>query len=574
MDAAPPPAERAEVFSIYERETIGAALDARRLRRDSSPEGKIIEGIDVVPLDVVEPRDPLPLSLNWFHATTRPFVVRREMLLVEGDRYQQVLVDETIRNLRRLLQLSLVLVVAAEGSAPDRVRVVVLTKDVWSLRLNWNAVVTPGGIELAHARPSEINLFGTHQTLRADIVYDPRTWAIGAGYVVPRIGDSRVALTASADVVVNQTTGSPEGSFGSVVAGQPLYSALDRWAWDSTVAWSDRVQRRFENARLALFKSPTTGNLLPEEYRERVYTLRPEVTRSFGWDNKNDVTAAFLVDRRTYATDFHDVDFEATRVPVSDTRVGPSLQWHAYTKRYVRVIDFDTLALQEDYRLGHDVVVIVQPSFRAIGSTRNVLSLHAAAQYTWAIRDGVFRVAVSSLTEPEADRIADGSLEPAARLATPTIARFGRLVVDGTLLWRWRDHLNQRTIVGGDGRLRGYPTNFFLGKNAVAYNVEFRTRPVEVLSTMQLGGVAFFDAGGAADSLDRLRPFQSVGVGLRSLFPQLDRIVFRVDVGFPLVRPIDPSTGAPIPPFGFLASFGQAFGTPSVSPAPVLPTGQ
>jgi hypothetical protein len=63
-----------------------------------------------------------------------------------------------------------------------------------------------------------------------------------------------------------------------------------------------------------------------------------------------------------------------------------------------------------------------------------------------------------------------------------------------------------------------------------------------------------------------------VGFGLRALLPQLDRLVFRADIGFPVERPLD--HGAPIPPLGFLVTFGQAFGVPTVAPTPVLPTGQ
>ena len=102
--------------------------------------------------------------------------------------------------------------------------------------------------------------------------------------------------------------------------------------------------------------------------------------------------------------------------------------------------------------------------------------------------------------------------------------------------------------------------------------MEFRSRPVEIPSR-QLAGVAFFDSGDAFHSANSLMPYQSVGVGLRALFPWLDRTVFSVDLGVPIERPLD-STGVPIPPFGFSVSFGQALLVPSVSPASVLPTGQ
>lgn len=71
-----------------------------------------------------------------------------------------------------------------------------------------------------------------------------------------------------------------------------------------------------------------------------------------------------------------------------------------------------------------------------------------------------------------------------------------------------------------------------------------------------LGAIAFYDLGDAAPTLDALRPKQAVGLGLRFLAPQLDRDVFRVDVGIPL--PLDADMGE----VTFVATFGQAFGVP------------
>jgi hypothetical protein len=580
---APPPAERADVYSPYEAQTIALELAALRATRDAHPEGKIVERIDVIPLDVIEARDPVPMWLNVFHATTRRSVIGREMLLHEGDRYRQALIDETIRNLRRLPELSLIVVAATTGTAPDRVGVVVITKDVWSLRASWNVVATPGGIEQLLLAPTETNLLGTHQTVRGSFILEPSAYTFGIAYTMPRIDGSRIAVVASADAMVNRASGSAEGTYGSLVAGQPLVSGLSEWAWDASVSWQDVILRRYVNAQPSLYVDPATGGSVLNQYRSREYTTAYELTRSFGWENKQDVTLAAGIDRNVDELSFPGADpqtvadYKAAFVPVADTRVGPSIQYHAYTKRYVRVIDFETLALQEDFHLGHDIVLAAAPSFRALGSSRDVLSLQAAAEYTVAVRDGLMRVSLSSITEPELGRagapITDASITPAARFATPSVLGLGRIVVDGTLVYRWRNYLNQITYLGGDARLRGFPTSFFAGKDWLAYNVELRSRPVEVL-TCQLAGVAFYDAGDAFNGLAHLEPFQSVGVGLRALFPQLDRLVFRADIGFPVKRPIDPSTGEPIAPLGFLVSFGQAFDVPTVAPAAVLPTGQ
>ncbi len=574
---APPPAERGQVYSPYELETIAEVLGSRREARDQAPEGKTIERVEVVPLDVIEERDPVPRLLNVFHYTSRPSVIRRELLVREGDPYQQVLVDETIRNLRRLPQLSVILVVATRGTTPDRVGLVVVTKDVWSIRLGWSIDYTAGGLERFEAQPAEWNFLGTHQTLYGHFLYQPLSYTFGLGYVVPRIGDSRVAAVALTDVQVNRVSGAPEGSLGSLVTGQPLYSGLVGWAWDASVAWEDEVVRRYSYAQLYEYRA-STGKLVPSEYRAREYVTTYEATRSFGWDTKHDFTFGAGIDRNEYTTSFSGIDsasvadFVANNVPVGDTRVGPFVQYHGYKKRFVRVIDFDTLALQEDFSLGHDVVLRLYPSFRALGSTRDVFGIYGAVQYTFAVRDGLFRVSFASRTEPEVDRIADAAVEPTAHFVSPSIGGLGRIVLDATTTYRWRNYLNTTATLGGADRLRGYPTSFFQGPNYVAYNVELRSRPVEILSC-EIAGVAFFDAGDAYRTSRDFTMYQSAGVGFRALFPQLDRIVFRADIGFPFERPLD-STGVPIPAYGFLVSFSQAFATPTVAPAPVLPTGQ
>ena len=578
---APSPAERRHVYSQYEEATIHKVLTTLRLVREDEPEGKYIERIVVVALDVFEPRDRMPQWFNLLHVTTRESVARDEVLLTEGEPYRQALVDDTIRNLRRfpgVPQLSVVLAVAAQGGAPYRVVLVIITKDVWSLRLNWNMVATPGGIERFELFPAETNFLGTHQIGNLHFVLEPSTYTFGAGYTIPRFGGTRVAVAARGDVMVNRQSGVAEGTSGSVVSGQPLFSGNTEWAWDANVGWSALVVRRYVDARPYEYVDPATGERLPFEYRSSRYTAAYEVTRSFGWDVNHDFTLGATIDRATYTTNFPGAspravaDFARAYVPVSDTAVGPFLQYHSYRMRFVRVINFDTLALQEDYRLGHDIVLRLRPSFRGLGASRDVLGLYGAAQYTWAIRDGLLRVSVQSNTESEKDRIADASLQPTAHLVTPTIAGVGRVALDTSLLWRWRNYLNATTILGGDDRLRGYPTNFFVGKDSFSYNVEFRSRPIELYSC-ELGGVAFYDVGDAFAS-DRFVPYQSLGIGLRAVFPWLDRAVLRADLGFPLKRPLDPLTLAPIAPYAFLVSFGQAFATPTVSPASVLPTGQ
>ena len=567
----PPPESTTYDYSPYEQETIDLTVDKLGLEVEPQPDGKTVEGIEIVTLEVIEPRDPAPQFLNVFHTTSRRYTIEREVLLRPGERYRKVLVDETARNLRALPQLSVVICVPVRGSTPDRVKLLVITKDVWSLRLNSDVQYSSGGLEQVILQPSETNLLGSHHTVSARYELDPATWALGAQYTIPRVTDYQLRATAQANIIINRDSGESEGSFGGFSLGRQLLSSRTPWSWLTSTAWLYQTTRRFVNAKLATFDADVTpqDDQIPFEYRTRRIVHRTAVTRSYGWAIKNDVSVGAEYDLREYEVPAVAADpaaireFTDERVPSSSTRLSPFVQYMGYTTDYVRVLDFETLGLQEDYRLGHSLILKMYPASAELGSTRTLFGVFAAAQYTVPFIDGLVRLGLESETEMEADRLADGSIQANWRVITPRLG-FGRLLVDSVVLHRYRNFLNRFSLLGGDNRLRGYPSNYFVGHSVAANNIEFRTRPVEILK-LQLGGALFYDVGSAWDGEDSLDISQSAGFGMRALFPQLDRVVLRVDVGFPIAQ-----GGLPpgVAPASFFASFEQAFPMPNVQPPP------
>jgi outer membrane translocation and assembly module TamA len=128
---------------------------------------------------------------------------------------------------------------------------------------------------------------------------------------------------------------------------------------------------------------------------------------------------------------------------------------------------------------------------------------------------------------------------------------------------RWQNYLNVQSYLGGESLLRGYPSRLFVGKDMVTTNLEYRSPPLD-LSAVQVGAAAFYDVGDAFNGFDHFEPKHGVGLGLRVVFPQVERAVLRADVGFPLDRPSDPSTGQPIAPVAFFVTFHQALTLPAV----------
>jgi hypothetical protein len=212
-DAVPPsdtPPADGKPYSPYELATIEQELTAVGGAIERAPEGKIIERVILRPLDVLEERDPLPGFaidvLNAFHATSRPYTIKRELLSNVGQPYHQVTVDETARNLRSIRQFSVVLCVPLVGSRPDRVRLLVITKDIWSLRLNSDFRIAGGGLESLVLAPSEENLFGTHHSVSLRFSLDPASYSLGTTYRVPRIADSRLEAAVSNSITINRTS--------------------------------------------------------------------------------------------------------------------------------------------------------------------------------------------------------------------------------------------------------------------------------------------------------------------------------------------------------------------------------
>lgn len=574
------PVSQTTEYSPYEKETLRKALEALKVEVDPHPQGKVIRRVDTYRLDVLEDRDlPLGAGLarkmrdlgNSLHATSTDFVIRREMLLREGDRWVQVIIDETARNMRVRMpfQISVVLMVPIETNESDTVDLLVITKEIWSLRASFDYSYTPGGLENLLLAPQETNVAGMHHTAQVRFQYQPETYTFGASYRVPRFGESWIGASVSASIVVNRRRGEPEGSSMSVAVGQGLYSTRTEWAWGADAAYGIGIVRRYSNAQLFPFNARSThvNDRIPYEYKSRSASASVGVTRSFGWGFKNNFSLTMNVSSAKYSTfdyvnDANPIaveEFKARVLPIGETRVYPALSWATFKNDFLRTLDINTLALQEDYRLGHNVGVSVYPVSKALGSTRTLVGVSANAGYAVALGDGLAGVSMSTFAENHEGQITDGSISGSFGAVTPRFG-IGRIAMNTSFSNRYRNYLNARVFAGGDDRLRGYPTNFFFGNDTIFYNIEFRSRGVEILKT-QWGMVAFYDAGDVATDFNALRAKQSVGFGLRSLIPQVNRVVFRADFAFPLQRGPFPETGTEdvVAPFGFFLGFDQAF---------------
>lgn len=557
-------------LSEFEREIRAAAFDERGLTLEDAPAGKIIESIEVHVVAPFDERDPVPDWVNIVHVNSRGYVVKRELTLRTGQTFQRSAVEDSIQNLRLTYKFSLILITTARGSAPDRVKVLVIVKDVWSLRLQWNASVVKDRLVL-YLNPAETNLLGTHTTLGAVYLLEPDRQTFGANFYMPQVGGSDIQLLALGGPILSRDASETEGSFGYFQYYKPLKSRFDRWAWSTGVGWRKELTRRYEGAdiREVEVTVPDGSSVaIPETFRTERMAGEYKLTRSFGTRDKTNLAFGVEADLRRYRTEDLGAypepareEFERIVLPTTDTRISPFVQLTSYSTRVQHAMNVETLALQEQLPLGHHTLLRLYPASTQLGSSRSLIGVTWAVGYGLPLGSGIAAATAGASIELARNNQNDVLFDGRLRIVSPSLGP-GRLHLDAVGYDRYRNHLNLAPFaLGGDNRLRGYPYGFFQGDKAVALNGEFRSVPIELFG-VHVGGVAFYDTGHAADTVQELSLKQSVGAGLRFLFPQFDRTVLRFDYGVAL------SEG--YRGFGFVFTFGQAQLFPRVEEPSVL----
>ena len=248
-------------------------------------------------------------------------------------------------------------------------------------------------------------------------------------------------------------------------------------------------------------------------------------------------------------------------LPRSEVTSVAYVQYALFTPRYRTLCNVTTFDLAEDLRSGPDLEVTLGFGLELLGSDRNFQRLSSAAGWTfpWG-REGFVRVAAGlggryqpgePGDPPERSGLIDNSATGLVRAATPPIYEAVRLLVQSSLSTRWKDTQNQFYAIGSDTGLRGYQINEFIGDRFFNLQFEARTLPYPVW-VLRLGGVAFYDLGGAANSLAEMALHQDAGLGLRMLIPQTSAQLVKFDFAFPF-------DGISRGRVRFLAGFGSEF---------------
>jgi hypothetical protein len=540
----------------YEHDLIAGSLARVDLVPDPHPEEKIIEKVLILRHPIVEKSDPWPDFANNFHVTTREHIVRQELLFEAGQTYNEELVRESARNLRGLpLLFSTVRIVTAKGSRPDRLVVVVITKDLWSIRINSNFNVGGGVFQFISCMPTEQNFLGYNQQISLYNRIDRDVYTLGEIYRVPRLFGSRLALSEFLALRVNHESGEVEGGFGQVIIERPLFSLSTQWGYSLSAAFDIGIDRIYQGADLHYVKIPADQPfyLLPETYRHSTLSTQAVIRRSFGKAYKTDLTAGYRIHSRTYGLtdgflplpDWVKQDFKNAVVPLDDRAGSLIAAAHFYQATYHRCMNIQTLGLTEDLRLGPEAIGEASWANPAFGFAQNSVKLRLALGWRFLFYKNILwiKTDVSARYRPDHELIAadtdwvDQSAEFYLENIAPLPYGLGRAFFRFRYVYTQYTQDRSKLFLGGNNTLRGFIPGFTAGPRLLNFNVEYRSPPW-VFKTLHLGLVVFYDAGdtyGFTQESD-FTYHQSLGIGIRGLFPQFDRGVMRLDIGIPLGR--------------------------------------
>lgn len=575
-------------FSSLEKASIRRALEALKLEVESAPWGKVIHRIHVHNEDVFAEKNWLRF-FNIFHVTTRDIWVRSEMTIEEGEVWDDERIVESQRRIKDPLYTSIVALLPVKSSVPGQVDVLVVTRDIWSLRLNTQYTIQEGSLTNFTISISENNFLGRRKTLALSMIMDQGSIAAGPLYIDKnwlrtdqhldlRMRIDRIFTRQSLDVVTPAgeriPTGDPggiqdtrtlraEGSAATVTLARPLWSLASTWAAAGAVSYRNSIARQYFGTGLRAYDDLETAvaDNLPRQYRMRTWTARGSVTRQWGKRFKHQLEAGYSVSSQqpsllsTFTFDPVLLDhFRRDVFPRSEVVSNPFVEYSVFLARFAVVRNVDTYELAEDVRFGPNLGIGLAQSFKTLGSdfrfTRPQLTL--GWTLPWG-RDGFARISAGGQLRIQDGRTIDNTATWQIRAATPTL-RHVRLIGQVHMETRWNDTQNQFYTLGAESGLRGYRIGQLIGDRRIVGQFEARSVPFPFW-VLRLGGVAFYEGGGAANSFRQMDYFHDVGFGARMLIPQSSRELFRFDLAFPLVEA--PGTRAGYP--RFIAGFDSYF---------------
>ncbi len=502
-------------------------------------------------------------AINNLKANTREGVVLRDLLLKEGDPYDDFLVAESERVLRQVSYLRQVSITPRfEG---DKVDLYVSVQDTWTLFPQF-VYSTGGGTERRSVALVENNLLGYGK--RFEVL-----WADDEGReTIEFVWDDRRLFGSHHNLVLGHFERS-DGRRSLFNIGRPFRSLVEESSWQVQGDFFDLVGRLFEGGDESFI------------YRQRHSEFASGYTRSVGDPERliKRYTLGYAFSKDSFSEadegDFQDVDLDPLEVS-SDPELlaldrefsGPFLSYSLIEPDFISTDYVDRFERVEDFNLGVQFSSRLQFASEALGSEFDTLLGFTRVAKGWRLtKDSFLRSEFSSSSRLHSSGFDNTVLDLGVRyynvIGAVSYKDFylGKHTIASALKIRYSEDLDKdrQFLLGASGGLRGYENRTFFGDKSFVLSIEDRVSFSEnVFQLVNFGGAFFFDVGGVGDGttaeIFQDQVYADFGVGLRVGFPRSSGgSVLRIDLAFPLR---DGPDGSDQFEPRLLITSGQAFG--------------
>ncbi len=446
---------------------------------------------------------------NDVHVLTREEVIRRELLFKEGDPYDQRLVDESARHLRRVGFIGEISI-TSDTLPNSTIAVAVRAHDRWTLSPSM-AVQVGGGVSGFGVGVREENLFGMGQKVsvgynRLSDRVNPNGGEIG--FTEPRSFGTWWSTSV-------QYRNADELRQASLDLRRPFYADAAEWA--------ARGYANFGRIRLRQYQN---GIVARDDYLNQENQLL-WLASSSGSDSKLQLAAGYY--RMRASSDSMELrPFDNVDMVIGSVSI---LRREYYKGSYI-----------ENFGRVEDVPVGYQLSL-ALGRNLHFSSLGSVDYFARAIGQGSFNYGggLSGNYKASITSYFIGST-PDEMTLSATALHYWRLMPNQTLLGRITTTIGShwaptsQLTLGSFSGLRGYRSNEFAGQRLLLVNVEHRMFSMLSVGFLKFGASFFFDSGvvwNQGEGFGGQRFHSAAGIGLQiESGKNLGNGIFRVDLAY------------------------------------------
>ena len=447
-------------------------------------------------------------TADRLHFITRERVVRDELLLAPGERWDALKAIESERNLRSSSPYRRAEIAPAPRT-DGRVDALVRTQDAWSTNPKIS-IGTSGGQTSASFGLEENNLLGLGKSVSFSHAESGSTAgdrrSNDYAYGDPRFLGTRLAL---------KTAYSRANDADSKFVGltRPFY-ALDA-AQAMTASWNDANGFGTEVRDGADYSKFTARRrVVNAEYGLRLKDDRWFVQR---------VEAGWHENKAAYGRTSDGPGTVPGTQPADLRLSGPTVGYSWIQPRYVKETYIDRMERVEDFNLGNELRARAGYMARGAGSDRDRWIFNVSDQQGLAFGEGRFALVAAGFS----GRILENRIENGLATANLNVfwkndlwSRNRTMVAHFEAAQGRRLDVQNQIILGGSNGLRGYRNDAFVGGRSILMNWEDRFFfEGEFLHLMRFGGALFFESGAVAPEGSGFSPARvrsDVGAGLRA----------------------------------------------------------